>query len=423
MNVSSLISCDQTAPFHGSATSYFEHHQRIRSPSIPKRSHEENSSSASPYPPFATLPLSPPEDDGKTTFSLPSISSLLQSVDAASDTHVAKRQRANPPPSIDLALERRGACADQAIRQRPALPLTPPLRPESGMGGVNHSPSASSPPRTAISLPSLIGSYPSPVSEAPEGRRMSQISRHSSRTSISQSSQHPGPEARYPSPPTLSSPSFAAPIEPPPKPEYYSSGARPTNFPPVTFAVLPSQPTHPQMVALGSPAWQHHHYFPPSNTATYPLNHDRYICRICHKAFSRPSSLRIHSHSHTGEKPFRCPHAGCGKAFSVRNQPRSQRSLIEKRKGYAIGFDEWVLTMITPTIRSTNEQIYTTASCKIANVAVININRRIAELRKSFRNRRSNGTLSPTKRRVKLAFSLDCQSTSSSRLALLPQSL
>ncbi|KAK9331665.1 hypothetical protein V1520DRAFT_353832 [Lipomyces starkeyi] len=53
---------------------------------------------------------------------------------------------------------------------------------------------------------------------------------------------------------------------------------------------------------------------------------DRYVCQVCTRAFSRPSSLRIHSHSHTGEKPFVCGHQGCGKAFSVRsNMKRHER--------------------------------------------------------------------------------------------------
>ena len=73
--------------------------------------------------------------------------------------------------------------------------------------------------------------------------------------------------------------------------------------------------------------WQHHHYIAPSTSAAFASQQsDRYVCNTCNKAFSRPSSLRIHSHSHTGEKPFKCPHIGCGKAFSVRsNMKRHER--------------------------------------------------------------------------------------------------
>ncbi|CAG8468860.1 11185_t:CDS:2 [Ambispora leptoticha] len=51
-------------------------------------------------------------------------------------------------------------------------------------------------------------------------------------------------------------------------------------------------------------------------------NTNRYQCPYCSKRFSRPSSLRIHTYSHTGEKPFMCTEPGCGRKFSVQSNMR-----------------------------------------------------------------------------------------------------
>ncbi|KAI9360103.1 hypothetical protein BD770DRAFT_341865 [Pilaira anomala] len=61
---------------------------------------------------------------------------------------------------------------------------------------------------------------------------------------------------------------------------------------------------------------EQHHENPSSDTS------GRYICPYCQKKFSRPSSLRIHTYSHTGEKPFVCTEPGCGRHFSVQSNMR-----------------------------------------------------------------------------------------------------
>ncbi|CAO3676143.1 unnamed protein product [Umbelopsis vinacea] len=61
---------------------------------------------------------------------------------------------------------------------------------------------------------------------------------------------------------------------------------------------------------------------PPSQFADSPADTGRYACPYCQKLFSRPSSLRIHTYSHTGEKPFQCLHPGCDRKFSVQSNMR-----------------------------------------------------------------------------------------------------
>ncbi|KAI0637488.1 hypothetical protein C8Q77DRAFT_1047187 [Trametes polyzona] len=53
-----------------------------------------------------------------------------------------------------------------------------------------------------------------------------------------------------------------------------------------------------------------------------PDDDRRHGCGICHRRFNRPSSLRIHMNSHTGDQPYECPYPGCRRRFSVNSNMR-----------------------------------------------------------------------------------------------------
>lgn len=137
--------------------------------------------------------------------------------------------------------------------------------------------------------------------------------------------QSPYNASQYTVSPQQSMSSYYSPMQPRPPQlqisDLYYQRPLPQQFPP------PLMPVSVTLAPLsGANPWQHHHYISPSSAAAFPQSQDRYICQTRNKAFSRPSSLRIHSHSHTGEKTFKCPHQGCGKAFSVRsNMKRHER--------------------------------------------------------------------------------------------------
>ncbi|KAK9722826.1 hypothetical protein K7432_002365 [Basidiobolus ranarum] len=61
-------------------------------------------------------------------------------------------------------------------------------------------------------------------------------------------------------------------------------------------------------------------------------DHKRYKCTLCDKKFKRPSSLKTHMFSHTGEKPYSCQAMGCRKRFSVLSNLR-RHSKIHQTAG------------------------------------------------------------------------------------------
>lgn len=240
---------------------------------------------------------------------------------------IGQSQQASP-------VEYRAMPFSQASVSKPRVlqPPTPPLRPDFVFDGAQ-SPSASSSQSTASASnhyfsgainnlePHQQRHHPLPSALQPQKR-------HSLPSDVSAGS--PYPSSPYASPPALiSGGPYVSPIEPQAPTAIYYQRPLPSSFPPMASGSMTSSahgtPTMHSPTDQSNP-WQHHHYISPSSSASFPQSQDRYICQTCNKAFSRPSSLRIHSHSHTGEKPFKCPRAGCGKAFSVRsNMKRHER--------------------------------------------------------------------------------------------------
>ncbi|KAJ8077223.1 hypothetical protein PM082_001651 [Marasmius tenuissimus] len=87
---------------------------------------------------------------------------------------------------------------------------------------------------------------------------------------------------------------------------------------------------------LGS---SYRYYDPPGSSGSLTHSHSmdhslasgsKYECSYCGKGFNRPSSLKIHLNSHTGEKPFQCPVEGCGRSFSVLSNMRRHARVHSK---------------------------------------------------------------------------------------------
>lgn len=205
------------------------------------------------------------------------------------------------------------------------LPPTPPMHPDPAVDG-NQSPSAAS---THSAAPYYLGHSLNNMEPHQQRQHVATAPPHKRYPSQTQPSASPYNTSPYAQSPYASSPgaaSASASSYYSPEPHYNNVGVYGQRPLPSTFEPQGMPLSVPSPSAPGSSLWQHHHYISASSQSAFPQSQDRYICPTCNKAFSRPSSLRIHSHSHTGEKPYKCPQPGCGKAFSVRsNMKRHER--------------------------------------------------------------------------------------------------
>ncbi|KAL8735833.1 MAG: hypothetical protein Q9181_002681 [Wetmoreana brouardii] len=289
-------------------------------------------------------PPSPPIDDFHSKCTLPPIQSLIgvMAESPSTDQLESERQSSLPPPpnqtknpSSDIRSQNYGHPPVSSPR---AVPPTPPRKPDMDFDNSHQSPSATSSHSSAAPAGPYYDSIKSSNAIDPQLEHQSQPT-HGSLPPPSESSSYQN--TPYPPSPTdTTTYSYPPPGQPATaQPPIYYQHPLPTNFPPPPHppAPVPMDPALANSSQQHSPIdqpnpWQqqqhqHHHYISPSSSAAYSgQSQDRYVCQTCTKAFSRPSSLRIHSHSHTGEKPFKCPHPGCGKAFSVRsNMKRHER--------------------------------------------------------------------------------------------------
>ncbi|KAF2155622.1 hypothetical protein K461DRAFT_318337 [Myriangium duriaei CBS 260.36] len=272
----------------------------------------------------------PPDDSGKT--SLPSISNLIgiadgdkTSAQAASESRTATQQDTHVHPQQNVMQYPPGAPqyhpAMTEYQYRPAAPPTPPMRSDS-MPDVVQSPSTIS-SHSSFSGPS--GGLGSAMNNVDAAQQRSHI------PAGTMPKPPPGHHVVYstspyampgymPSPSSVSSGFYSPEMIYPGG--IYQQKPLPSNFPPQVMA----PPMLPPGVFAQGYTWDPQQYMNAAAQGAFPSVQDRYVCPVCKKAFSRPSSLKIHSHSHTGEKPFKCAHPGCGKAFSVRsNMKRHER--------------------------------------------------------------------------------------------------
>lgn len=82
-----------------------------------------------------------------------------------------------------------------------------------------------------------------------------------------------------------------------------------------------SKPSHNAQTVFQSfqPATEMASYHSVTSASNIPYSHSK-KCDVCQFVASSRGSLRVHMRTHTGEKPFHCPH--CNLATNVRSNMR-----------------------------------------------------------------------------------------------------
>jgi uncharacterized Zn-finger protein len=65
-----------------------------------------------------------------------------------------------------------------------------------------------------------------------------------------------------------------------------------------------------------------------------PHSELKHMCVLCHRRFTRTSNLVNHIRVHTGDKPFACTHANCGKQFNQRSNLK-RHMVVHARAAHA----------------------------------------------------------------------------------------